>query len=1029
MRRFQSKVIVPLLLVSVLTLHLAIAQVTPKAAAGQSSSILLKADGTIWGWGANFNGEVGVGSQTTQEFPVRIGTDLYKDISNNGYHTLALAADGSLWAWGWNYNSQLGSGVPQPDVNGGTTLPVKIGTNTYIKIASSVNHSMAIRSDGTLWTWGENGAGQLGNGSTSDVTVPTQVGTDTYKEISCSDLSSFAIRTDGTLWAWGQNTGGQLGTGTTTNSLFPVQVGTDTDWKKIHASLIYTTALKNDGTRWAWGLNQNGSFGDGTTASSMQPKKIGNETWLAVSTGHGTSHGIKSDGTLWGWGLSRTGEVGNGTMDFAISSPVQIGTDHYISVSTGWYHSLAIRNDGEVVGWGSNLWNKLGTGNTDRRLTPMQVGTDTYTSISAGFSHPAAIKSDGTAWTWGSGIRGYNKAPKQVSADKFSTVYAGLSLFHAIKPDGSLWAWGYNSGQGQLGDGTSEWRDNPVQISIGPFKDVAHGQAHAIALKQDGTLWAWGSNGFGEIGDGTTTNRLTPVQIGSGHYTKVAAAFNLSSSLAIGEDGSVFMWGRNGGMFDDGGPESTLTPTLRHPGIPYKDVQINTAIKADNTLWAGGVKLGPYPPQFYPAPTQISAEIFVKISQGSGYAIGIKSDGTLWGWGENAWGELADGTRTTRVNPIQIGTATYKDVSCGYQYVLALRSDGSLWSWGSNSSGQLGLGFFAWEVSPKSITNVYIKSDPTLTWNNPAPIVYGTALSSLQLNAVANVEGTFTYDPPVNTILNAGPDQVLNVKFEPADITKYNSIPNSKAFITVTKSPQTITFGTLPSKTITEPSFSLSGTASSGLPVTYTSLTTARASINGNTVTMLTAGPTTIRASQPGNSNYDEAASVNQVFCINPRKPTITSSRDASGNQVLTSSNPAGNQWLRDGPIPNATNVSLTVTESGSYSVVTTIDGCSSQVSDNTTIVITGLSRLENNGIITLYPNPTYETLYIDFSSFSNSETVELRIVDLLGRTLFSSKYVGNSIGSVDVSILQKGNYVVELRQNEHSVRSRFVKG
>lgn len=346
----------------------------------------------------------------------------------------------SLWSWGANTSGQLGDGT-----NTNSNVPIQITqSEDWVAVSAGGAHTLAIRNDGTLWGWGRNDYGQVGDGTNTDKLTPVQIGeANDWAFISADFYFSLGIRSNGTLWGWGQNGYGQLGNGTTTNSNVPVQVGDATNWIFVATGNYHSLGIRSDNTLWAWGKNLNGQLGDGTNTSSSIPVQVGSaNNWIAADGGSSHSIGLKSDGSVWACGRNNYGQLGNGTFDDS-NIPVQVSilTD-CDKISSGALHSFAIKNDGTLWAWGRNQYGRLGDGTTTDRTTPVQIGTDAdWTNISAGYSYSLGTR--------GTGI---------------------------------LWACGQNS-YGQLGDGTTTNRTSPVQVGIlENWASVSAGSGHTMGF-------------------------------------------------------------------------------------------------------------------------------------------------------------------------------------------------------------------------------------------------------------------------------------------------------------------------------------------------------------------------------------------------------------------------------------------------------------------------------------------------------------------------------------------------------------------
>ena len=351
----------------------------------------------LWAWGFGSYGELGLGTTTLVNIsPTLVMPSLsfnWSKISCMLYHTLAIKTDGTLWAWGYDDYGQLGDGTRR--ISGDSIPnPIQIGTSTdWVDVLSTAHSSFAIKTDGTLWAWGYNGYGGLGLGDTTDRLVPTQVGTsNTWRKISGRHYYTLAIKTDGSLWAWGLNSVGQLGDGTVIDKYNPIQIGTSTNWAEITCITDSSFAIKTDGTLWAWGLNTSGQLGNGAILSKSNPIQIGTSTnWYTIDGGSSTNAdavlAIQNNGTLWGWGNYNSGVT---TLSTLVKIPTQIGIESdwsTINISAGT-HAIASKSDNTVWMWGLNSYGELDLGyfNTTVVKTPTQIPTLTnWSALHVGY--------------------------------------------------------------------------------------------------------------------------------------------------------------------------------------------------------------------------------------------------------------------------------------------------------------------------------------------------------------------------------------------------------------------------------------------------------------------------------------------------------------------------------------------------------------------------------------------------------------------------------------------------------------------
>lgn len=256
-------------------------------------------------------------------------------------HSAVITYSGSIASRGNNQYGQIGDGTTTDR----STLTLNITGNTsWKKISCGSNNTLAIKTDGTLWGWGRNDSGELGDNTTVHKSSPVQTvaGNNTWSEISCGDRHALAVKSDGTLWTWGLNDQGQLGDGTTVNKSSPVQIP-GTTWKQVFAGIKNSAAIKSDGTLWLWGINTSGQLGDNSAVSKSSPVQTiaGGNSWKQVDCGNTHTLAIKTDGTIWSWGSDTYGELATFSSTYtAKSSPVQVRLVGDGS-STGYWRQVA----------------------------------------------------------------------------------------------------------------------------------------------------------------------------------------------------------------------------------------------------------------------------------------------------------------------------------------------------------------------------------------------------------------------------------------------------------------------------------------------------------------------------------------------------------------------------------------------------------------------------------------------------------------------------------------------------------------
>jgi alpha-tubulin suppressor-like RCC1 family protein len=681
---------------------------------------------TLFSYGNNGVGGFGDGTLVSSDIPVQEMSKSHgwTQISYNGGTSAAIGNDGYgsqlngfLWMWGFNGNGQLGDGTT---VDKSSPVQTIAGGLDWKSVSVGQSHTTSIKTDGTLWVWGDNAAGQLGNNSTTNTSVPTQLlGREILEgvvtQVAASGFSGAAIKNDNTLWVWGL-------TGSSSN--VPIQnVMGGTDWSQTSGGFYHTAAIKLDGTLWLWGNDNYGQLGDGSNSYPPSPVQTiaGGTNWKQVSCGYQHTAAVKTDGTLWMWGRNDLGQLGDDSTTHK-SSPVQTiatGTD-WSQVACGRHYTAAIKTDGTLWMWGQDNYGQLGDADIANKSSPGQTvaGGTNWSQVAAnGGRHGAAIKNDGTLWTWGfnssgqlgngTGISAGSPAQTISGGTNWSQVSCGYNNTMAIKADGTLWVWGDNTG-GYLGDGSNTNRSSPIQTIIGgtTWQAVScGGTGNTLAVKTDGSIWSWGWNGNGQLGNGTTTPTTAPAH-NAPTPTWLHSSGGYLHTAAIKPDHSLWVWGNNTyGQLGNGTTASESNPIQTTAGgTNWKQVSCGyhhtAAIHLDGSLWtwgensAGQLGNGTTVNTSNPIQTIGGGNNWKFVVCGHHHTAAIKNDGTLWLWGDNTAGQLGDGTTVGTSSPTQtiLGGFTWKAVACGTDHTAAVKTDGTTWAWGNNFNGQLGNG-------------------------------------------------------------------------------------------------------------------------------------------------------------------------------------------------------------------------------------------------------------------------------------------------------------------------------------------------
>ncbi|MDO8535848.1 MAG: RCC1 repeat-containing protein [Candidatus Omnitrophota bacterium] len=677
----------------------------------------------IYAWGDNRYGQLGTGDYKDKIKPTAIQASiLFTSVAAGKYHSLALSSDGSVWSWGSNNYGQLGDGSY---VN--RNIPAKVpGLLSVIAISAGEAHSLALKSDGSVWTWGMNTSGQLGNGNFTISNTPVQVNNiSQIKAIAAGYNHSMALSTTGVVWTWGSNEFGQLGAGINIDKRnMPIRVFTLTGVVNIGAGANHSLATQMIGNVWTWGLNSDGQLGDGTNVNRNSPvQSIGNSEMGSLNYikslhgGMGHSVALDSYGHIYNWGKNRYGVLGVSSTITEKLTPELFTTISGITYSaSGAFHTLALVNNKFLYAWGNNSSGQCGIGHKRPWVTPtliFSVESSGMRPLSADALHSLYVsREDGTVWAFGNntfgqlgdGTQTNRTTPVQVqgltgvketAADEYSSF--------ALRSDGTVWAWGENSA-GQLGDGTFQRRLIPVNV-FNNGEAIAAGEHFTLVIDKNGDVWSWGYNPCGQLGDGTNITRNVPAKI-SGLFNIIAIAAGEWNGMALQIDGSVWVWGGNKyGQMAEGNIDNPYVPRLPTKIEGLSDIVAISmgyfhamALRSDGSVWSWGDnaygELGDDTTIASYEPIQVqNIDNVVAIGAGGNQSVVLKNDGTVWMWGDNKYGQLGDGTLVERHLPAPVsGLSNITDIGPGDVHTLAVKQDGTLWSWGRNQSGELGDG-------------------------------------------------------------------------------------------------------------------------------------------------------------------------------------------------------------------------------------------------------------------------------------------------------------------------------------------------
>jgi alpha-tubulin suppressor-like RCC1 family protein/N-acetylneuraminic acid mutarotase len=660
-------------------------------------------------------------------------------------------------AWGSNELNQLGALVnttSTPSANCGfpcTGVPTAVlgpgaeGTlGQIVAVAAGATHSLALRADGTVWAWGDNSRGQLGDGTTTRRETPVQVNASFHTVAIAAGVNfSMALTRDGWVHAWGTNSHGQLGRALADSAIesctfpsqssepcskIPLAVGS-LDGKAIVAGSAHVLVVSDDGTVWSWGDNSSGQLGrSGPPEIRARVESLAEVT--AVAAGQAHSLAVLSDGTVRAWGSNAVGQLGlnpNTTPSTAIPTRPDQSPDrltNVMAVAAGGNQSVALTSAGSVLEWGAlfldDSWHS----------TPAVVsGLTGVVAIAAGERHKLARQSDGGVFGWGRSRRGETgptipgEVPARISGLDQATLIAAGSLHSlAVKATSGAKAWGENDiNQLGLGAGAGGSISTPAPVVAPAAPDivaVTTGGSHSLALTSQGRVLGWGSTGNSRVSPELPAPGNLPPSLLPNPTNVRAVVAGWAHNLAVKDDGTVWAWGDNNiGQLGQGTNASVSTVAqvldLTNVVAVAAGEAHSLALRSDGTVWAWGWavdgQLGTgsvtetctYPNVVQTPcstrPLQVHGPFsgrVVAITAGDHFSLVLDSQGQIWSWGVNTHGQLGAGTTAfTSATPLLVSGPAglrFKTIAAGKHHALAILGNGIVWTWGSNEHGQLG---------------------------------------------------------------------------------------------------------------------------------------------------------------------------------------------------------------------------------------------------------------------------------------------------------------------------------------------------
>lgn len=771
-------------------------------------TLLLDSNGSVYGWGNNTDGRLGLGPANSYvRKAVRIpNLPKAKYIATGTFHSLVLGVDNKIYVMGRNIDGMLGTGDTTARYYP-TQVSIADGVE-IIKVAAGRDHSLALTSDGKIYAWGNNYYGQLGLGDTTARSTPTLIISDlVFTDIQCGYKFSVAITDDGSVYSWGCNYDGQLGVGdsttkeTPTKAQFPegviitmISIGIAYDY----SSGGYCLAIDSNKNAWAWGNGTNYVTGLNSTSDKYIPEQVHGEKNKGtlnnikyIYAGYRFSTAIDIDGNIYAWGSNEFYGFGKESLASSYSIGYPLKTNILSNINTiicGIGCNFAISNDNRVYGWGISTNSYLGNDESQyspEQKVPIEINYTNSKKILDvaidGYRNVIILNEDGDIYGFGKDINPSCEPIKININERIKRIFSGTYCFFALGESGSLYSWGVNY-YGQLGTGTavSSTYDATIRTVLLPSRVIAMSSLcyNSIALCEDGNLYAWGCNPSSyypispELGE--TINE--PVLIPRPNDSTIKDVYaGWAYFFVLMHDGTL--WGKGNNSLG----------------------QLGNGDNTNSTIWV-----------------QAQIQDVTTFTANSYHCLAINSEGNVYAWGGNDYGQLGTGNTTPSTIPVQVsglngvGSLKARKVYSSIYSSYAIDDNNILYSWGYNNEGQLGNGSTSksnYPVLPLPIisnntSNIYVGRNTIISmdiegrpyiWGNMEYIkVYGGNASSHSPSLLYSLYGNNIYENFVNVKSNSSNKLTLEkTKTDESLSMEYYSIFQKNYITSANNSPIT----------------------------------------------------------------------------------------------------------------------------------------------------------------------------------------------------------------------------------------------